>query len=87
MLDSEKEKFGRIIWTAFKEHGPTLYRREVERLTGLNELQVRGGLIYLLNRQILDDVGYKVIHDPCSTFVLTNIGTYLYEIEQKIRST
>lgn len=82
MIDSEKEKYGRIIWKAYKENGPSLYRRQVEKLTGLNELQVKAGIIYLLNKQILDDCGYQVIHDPCSTFELTTIGTYLYEIEE-----
>ncbi len=88
MLDSEKEAYGRIIWQAFKEHGPSLYRRQVEQLTELNELQVKAGIIYLLNQQILDDVGYKVIHDPCSTFILTNIGTYIYnEIKKETDTT
>lgn len=82
MLDSEKEKYGWIILKTYRDNGPTLYRKQVEKLTGLNEFQVKAGIIFLLNKQMLDDCGYKVIHDPCSTFTLTTIGTYLYEIKE-----
>ena len=83
MIDSEKENYGNIIWQTFINHGPSLYRRQIEELTGLNELQVIAGTIYLLNKQILDDVGYAVIYNPCSTFILTNIGEALCQAKEK----
>ena len=74
MLDKEKKKYGEIVLDAYRKHGPVLCRFQVDKLTGLNELQSRAGIIYLLNQQILTETGYLDPGDPYSSFELTTLA-------------
>ncbi|MHA2427282.1 MAG: hypothetical protein ACXADB_04575 [Candidatus Hermodarchaeia archaeon] len=74
MIDAEKKECGDIVLNAFLKRGPKLYRHEIDKITGLNELQSRAGIIYLLNKQLLTESGYLDPMDPCSGFELTALG-------------
>lgn len=77
MIDSEKKKYGDMVLDAFLKKGPSLYRYEIDKITGLSALQTRAGIIYLLNKQILTENGALDPMDPCSSFKLTALGAYL----------